>query len=169
MFIFTFFAISYHLLLYWTLFFSTFHNFFRLFPIYLLFFDIFRCSAWFSKVLIFLIKLWTSSFFFLDSLIWFDICSHFQQSVAASTCSHCDWKWLHMIIVRHNIVIILLLGIALKEWEPKRKHILLTNILCLKTGPNHEISKLGLKIYSFATRKKYWLAKKTGSHHYKHL
>lgn len=138
----SFFAISYNLLLYWTLFLFTFHKFFRLSPIYLLFCDIFRCSAWFSRVLIFLIKLWTSYFFFLDSLIWFDISPHFQLSVAASTCSHCDWKWLRMIIVRHNIVILLLLGIALKERKPKRKHILLTNILFLKPRPNHEPSKL---------------------------
>lgn len=142
MFIFTFFAITYNLLLYWTLFLFTFHNFYRVFPIYLLFFDIFRCSVWFSKVLIFLIKLLSSSFFFPDSLIQFDISPHFQQSVAASTRSHCDWKWLHMIIVRHNIVIVLLLGIALNEWEPKRKHILLPNILVLKTRPKHEPSKL---------------------------
>jgi len=47
-----------------------------------------------------------------------------------------------MIIVRHNIVIVLLLGIVLKEWEPKRKHCLLTNILFLKPRPNHEPSKL---------------------------
>lgn len=72
--------------------------------------------------LIFLIKLWTSSFFFLDSLIWFDIFPHFQKSVTASTCSQCDWEWLHMIIVRCNIVTALLLGIALKEWEPKSKY-----------------------------------------------
>lgn len=137
-----FFAISYSSLLYWTLLLFTFHNFSRLFPIYLLFFDIFRCSAWFSEVLIFLIKLWTSSFFFLDSLIWFDISPHFQQSVAASTCSHRDWKRLHMIIARYNIVIVLLLGIALKAWEPRRKHIQLTNILFFKTRPNHELSKL---------------------------
>lgn len=141
----SFFAISYNLLLYWTLFLFTFHKFFRFSSIYLLFFDIFRCSAWFSRVLIFLIKLWSSSFFFLDSLIWFDISPHFQLSVAASTCSHCDWKWLHMIIVRHNIVIVLLLGIALKEWEPKRKHILLTNILFLKTMPNPEPRKLPIQ------------------------
>lgn len=81
-------------------------------------------------------------FFFLDSLIWFDISPRFQQSVAASTCSHCDWKCLHMIIVRHNIVVVVLLGTALKEWEPKRKHILLTSILFLKTRLNHESSKL---------------------------
>lgn len=39
------------------------------------------------------------------------------------------------MIIRHNIVIALLLGIALKEWEPESMRTLLTNSLSLKTRP----------------------------------